>query len=450
MKISSGVAFGAAAAAAAGFWIRSVLREKKKCAPSATSSTASCNVNNANVSSFARSEETEELLREQFSRNEQFFGKEAQKKLEDSFVVVVGLGGVGSHAAHMLVRSGVRKIRMIDFDQVSLSSLNRHAVATHADVGTPKATALVKHLLEFAPHCRDTIDAQVAMFDGEHAEEMLAGNPDFVLDCIDDVATKIDLLKYCADHGIRVLSSMGAGAKADPTRLHLATLGDVCNDPLAAKLKWRLKKSGLSSEKTGAIQVIYSSEKPRMKLLPLSAEQSENPDEYGAMPNFRVRVIPVLGTMPAIFGMAMASFAATELAGIPIDPQPVPEVSRNVVKKLLKWLQNREKKVHKSHSGNVLVHDDEIRYLVSGVWRASCALSGIKMGGNKRLELVRWRHDAPAQVDNLVLVAPSAAVKLARLAESGEHPTAGALGVDAAVIAKIEAKLQSIRKWQEY
>ena len=127
-----------------------------------------------------------------------------------------------------------------------------------------------------------------------------------------------------------------AGAKADPTRLHIASLRDVCNDPLAAKLKWRLKKAGLSPEATESIKVVYSSEKPRMKLLPLSTEQAENPDEFGAMPNFRVRVIPVLGTIPAIFGMAMASFAATELAGLPIVPQPVPEVSRNVVKKLLK------------------------------------------------------------------------------------------------------------------
>jgi len=80
----------------------------------------------------------DEIVREQLSRNVTFFGEPAQRVICSSFVVVVGLGGVGSHAAHMLLRGGVGRLRLIDFDQVTLSSLNRHAVATRADVGTPK------------------------------------------------------------------------------------------------------------------------------------------------------------------------------------------------------------------------------------------------------------------------------------------------------------------------
>jgi hypothetical protein len=110
-----------------------------------------------------------------------------------------------------------------------------------------------------------------------------------------------------------MLSSMGAGAKADPTRIHIGTLSDVCYDPLASRLRWRMKKRNLDPSK---IDVIYSSEKAQMKLLPLDADQAENPSEFGALPNFRVRVIPVLGTLPAAFGMAMASKVITDLAGM--------------------------------------------------------------------------------------------------------------------------------------
>ena len=81
-------------------------------------------------------------MEEQLSRNTLFFGQRGQGQLKDAFVVVVGLGGVGSHCAHMLARSGVGRLRLVDFDQVSLSSLNRHAVATHADVGRPKVGAV--------------------------------------------------------------------------------------------------------------------------------------------------------------------------------------------------------------------------------------------------------------------------------------------------------------------
>ena len=87
---------------------------------------------------------TDEVLNEHFQRNIQFFGEEGQLKVAGSFVVVIGLGGVGSHAAHMLLRSGVGKLRLVDFDQVSLSSLNRHVNAKRSDVGTPKAECLVR------------------------------------------------------------------------------------------------------------------------------------------------------------------------------------------------------------------------------------------------------------------------------------------------------------------
>lgn len=153
-----------------------------------------------------RDQDHEILVQEQLSRNIAFLGVEGVHKLRESFVVVVGLGGVGSHAAHMLVRAGVEQIRFIDFDQVTLSSLNRHAVATRGDVGIPKVIAMKNHLLKTVPHCR--IDAVNKMFKMDDAETLI-GNPTFVLDCIDHLQTKIELIEYCLKRNIKIISSMG-------------------------------------------------------------------------------------------------------------------------------------------------------------------------------------------------------------------------------------------------
>ena len=112
------------------------------------------------------------LLEEQLSRNAQFFGKSSQEKIQDSFVIVVGAGGVGSHAAHILARSGVGRLRIIDFDNVTLSSLNRHAVATRADVGLPKVDVCRQHFEKFMPGDSCKIEPVNRMFTAEAADEL--------------------------------------------------------------------------------------------------------------------------------------------------------------------------------------------------------------------------------------------------------------------------------------
>ena len=153
-----------------------------------------------------------EIKNELFSRVRSFFGEEEYKNLQKRFVVVIGLGGVGSHAANMLVRSGVSRLRLVDFDQVTLSSLNRHAVASMDDVGISKAEAMRRKLLKIVPWCQ--IDAITEMFKKDTADTLLSGEPDFVLDCIDDVSTKAELIAYCVKKDIKVLTSMGAGTSS--------------------------------------------------------------------------------------------------------------------------------------------------------------------------------------------------------------------------------------------
>jgi tRNA A37 threonylcarbamoyladenosine dehydratase len=284
-------------------------------------------------------EEHEQLVLEQLSRNIAFLGEEGVRKVRNSFVIVVGLGGVGSHAAHMLMRAGVEKIRLIDFDQVTLSSLNRHAVATRTDVGIPKVVAMKNHLLKTVPHCK--IETRVQMFKLEDAAELLSGNPDFVLDCIDHLQTKAELIRFCVENKLRVISSMGAGAKADPSRIQIADISETFEDPLARATRQELKRNGCHSP----VPVVYSTEKPgAVKLLPLDDSKVEEADQYSALPTFRSRILPVLGTIPALFGNAMASYVLTELAEFPTEPLPV-KVNKRQYDKFFQELLTKEAKV---------------------------------------------------------------------------------------------------------
>ena len=166
----------------------------------------------------------DELILEQLARNRVFLKDEGLAALRDAFIIVVGLGGVGSHAAASLCRSGVSKLRLIDFDQVTLSSLNRHAVATLGDVGTPKVHCLRKRMEAITPWVQfDCINALFSPFTAQTQLAPLDGQPPtFVLDCIDNIDSKVELLRYCHQNKIPVISSMGAGCKSDPTRIFIS------------------------------------------------------------------------------------------------------------------------------------------------------------------------------------------------------------------------------------
>jgi len=286
--------------------------------------------------SFERPAQTEQL-----SRNRQFFGDEGQAKVEGAFVVVVGCGGVGSHCAHMLLRAGVRKLRLVDFDNVSLSSLNRHATAVRADVGTPKVTAMARAFSAIAPWCE--VEAVQEVFTAAAASRLLAGAPDFVCDCIDDTATKTALLVHCVRTGLRVITSMGAGGKADPTYVRIADLRHVRGEPLLQAIRMELRGQRTSQRGAGAgaggdggsdasgsageaardsdvaalllppptgvassgsvglggdgrgIVTVYSAEAPRAGLLPLEMGAGDTPADFGAMAGFRVSRAAVNG-----------------------------------------------------------------------------------------------------------------------------------------------------------
>ena len=311
----------------------------------------------------------QEIRSEMLSRNALYFSNPnsdssseltGMARIESSSVLVVGLGGVGSHAAHMLARAGVRYLRLVDFDQVTLSSLNRHAVATLKDVGLPKATVLCDYLRQICPdENRLVLDPIIKMFTGDVEKDgtMLDDPPggwDMVIDAIDDVPTKANLIAHFAKRGVRVISCMGAGGKADPTRVHISDLRSASRDPLATSVRQKLRLMGKKDAKKSGdkvtngsgianggwlscidddsrVAVVYSSEKVVAKLANITEEQKEEGmHNFGAVDNMRVRVLPVVGTMPAIMGQTLAAIAVCELGGKPFSPVGAERVGRNV------------------------------------------------------------------------------------------------------------------------
>ncbi|RDA95270.1 hypothetical protein CP533_3474 [Ophiocordyceps camponoti-saundersi (nom. inval.)] len=265
----------------------------------------------------------DELISEQLARNRVFLTPDGLAKLRDAFVIVVGCGGVGSHCAASLARSGVSRLRLIDFDQVSLSSLNRHAVATLADVGTSKVQCLRLHLAAVAPWV--SFDLRRKKFQVADVETLLGPwqdgrAPDFIVDAIDNIDTKVELLQHCYTRGLPVISAMGAGCKSDPTRIVVGDVGTSQDDRLSRATRRRLKLLGI----TGGIPAVYSTEQSgegKAELLPLPEDQFQKGSvgELGVMPNFRVRILPVLGTIPAIFGLTVANHVILTLAGYPTN-----------------------------------------------------------------------------------------------------------------------------------
>ena len=410
---------------------------------------------------------------EQLSRNALFFGPDGMQKLTTAKIAVVGLGGVGSHAAHMLARAGITDLlRLIDFDQVTLSSLNRHAVATLDDVGIPKVEAMRRFFQRVCPKCN--VDARVAMYTQEQEVELLGDQKfDFIVDAIDDIATKASLLAYCIKTNTRVISCMGAGGKSDVTRLHIGDLRSASRDPLAAKLRWFLKKMKVDIDCNmfaELVDIVYSSEKTVVPLAELTDEQKAGtPGEFGTVDNMRVRVLPVLGTMPATMGQAQAAYVLCELGGKPFSPIAGERTGKNVRHKRLQHFKNREAAIRNEHEhednnassnepyegriirsknknknndggdadiwvGPAQIDSDDVEYLLGELWRNRCAVTGAKLG--TILELVRWDLSKPSVCSNLVLMSTKA---ISAFDEKGRG------GLSEEIRRKIESRLASCK-----
>lgn len=191
----------------------------------------------------------------QFSRTELLFGKEAMERLAGCRVAVFGIGGVGGYVCEALVRSGVGAFDLIDDDKVCLTNLNRQIIATRKTVGRLKAEVMKERILEINPDAVVTL--HTCFFLPENASEFAFGDYDYVVDAVDTVSAKLELVMKCAEAGVPIISCMGAGNKLDPTAFRVADIYETRVDPLARVMRRELKKRGIPK-----LKVVYSEEQP--------------------------------------------------------------------------------------------------------------------------------------------------------------------------------------------
>ncbi|WP_342598470.1 tRNA threonylcarbamoyladenosine dehydratase [Psychrobacillus sp. FSL H8-0483] len=193
----------------------------------------------------------------QFSRNELAIGTEGVDLLRNTTVAILGVGGVGSFAAEACARSGVGRIILVDKDNVDITNINRQLVAYMSTVGRSKSEVMKERIADINPAC-EVIDMHM-FYTEETYEQFFAMNIDYVIDASDTIIYKIHLMKECLKRGIKIISSMGAANKTDPTRFKIVDISKTHTDPLAKVIRTKLRKE---DRITKGIPVVFSDESP--------------------------------------------------------------------------------------------------------------------------------------------------------------------------------------------
>lgn len=245
-------------------------------------------------------------LKTDFSRNELIWGKEKQALLKDKVVFVFGLGGVGGYALDALARSGIENFTIVDFDKVSESNLNRQLVALHSTIGEKKTELFKKRLLDINPEIK--LCTIFDFYSEKLREKIFKTKPDYVVDAIDTMRSKIDLLVYCKENNIPVITSMGAGNRVNPTQLYIADIKDIENKKctFSKNVLYQLKKRGIES----GITAVCSRETPKV-LEKISAVENIKTSD-GEEIEFTKITPGSTPFVPAVAGYYMAYFVVNE------------------------------------------------------------------------------------------------------------------------------------------
>ena len=202
-------------------------------------------------------------LHRRFDRMGRLVGDAAMKRLMASHVMIVGLGGVGSWAAESIMRSGVGRVTLVDFDEICVTNFNRQLHALQGLVGQDKATVMGERMRKINPQAR--VDVKSCFYNADHNEEVFSERPDFVIDAIDNVTAKCHLIDYCRSQKIPIVVSTGSGGRMDPTQVKTADLGKTEKDPLARAIRRILRERYAFPSEEGAsfgVQAVYSTEPP--------------------------------------------------------------------------------------------------------------------------------------------------------------------------------------------
>ncbi|MCM1175569.1 MAG: tRNA threonylcarbamoyladenosine dehydratase [Blautia sp.] len=235
---------------------------------------------------------------EQFSRTELLLGQEGMDKLRSARVAVFGIGGVGGYAAEALARAGVGRLDLIDHDKVSISNINRQIIATFDTIGMDKVDVMKKRVLSINP------DAEVAVckcfYLPENADAFDLGRYSYVVDAIDTVTAKLELIVRAGEAGTPIISCMGTGNKLDPTRLEIADIYQTSVCPLAKVMRRELRKRNVEK-----LKVLYSKEEPIRNYVSVQG-----------------RAVPgSVSFVPPAAGLIIASEIVKEISGIYSQPK---------------------------------------------------------------------------------------------------------------------------------
>ena len=210
-------------------------------------------------------------------RQNALIGTDATEKLKNASVMIFGIGGVGSFASEAIVRAGVGKVIFVDGDTVSVTNINRQLVADTSTVGQGKADIMKKRATLINPECQ-AISEQVFV-DGTNFEALLEKHrPDFIIDCIDTVSSKLLIIKWAVDNGVKIISSMGTGNKLDPSKFQITDIKKTSVCPLARVMRRELKERGITS-----LPVLFSTEEPIRTGQRVPASVSFVPSSAGLM-----------------------------------------------------------------------------------------------------------------------------------------------------------------------
>lgn len=231
-------------------------------------------------------------------RTELLLGSEKLELLRNAHVLVVGLGGVGAYAAEMIARAGVGRMTVADADTVSLTNINRQLVALRSTVGRPKAEVLAERLRDINPQLELRV---VCRYIRDEETDLLldAARYDYAVDAIDTLSPKLALICGCLLRDIPLVSSMGAGAKTDPTRMEIADISKTHHCPLAHMLRKRLHKAGIRS----GFRAVFSPEPVREGALVACDEPNKKSN------------VGTISYLPALLGIGCASVVIRDLAG---------------------------------------------------------------------------------------------------------------------------------------
>lgn len=230
------------------------------------------------------------------SRTILLLGKSRFKRLNEAHVMVVGLGGVGGYALEQLVRAGIQKFTIVDSDKVAESNINRQLIANYKDIGRFKTEVFAERLLLINPDVE--VQTHTLFLDNDGIESMFADScPDYVVDAIDTLKPKVNLIEYCLPNNIPVVSALGAGGKLNPEMVRTVDISETYNDGLGRMLRKRLHKKGIRS----GFKAVFSPEDVSRSVI--IQEQSQN----------KKTNVGTISYMPAVFGMHCAAAVIRDL-----------------------------------------------------------------------------------------------------------------------------------------